>query len=289
MDNHLKQIEKVINNRKILKNDILAKSLMNQGLFEQASKFQAPITQAITKTAEDTQKVIVESSKQTPPIISQPSIQNNLNIEVLNRTVSDKPFTPVLTNEYQKILLGKFPIWRIDSFGKSLTKSGVKFILYKKEDKEYIWNISDKDANEIILTDGLNEILFNNANNKDKILPEDIKNWELIIKQAGFQGNSYKNKNFWKSVSVKPPIVEGEGINKTVGKVDHSYKKQNAVITIPSDPDQLREALILQLAATQAGNSNTFNYTNAIMKELMKQKLIKSKDYRAILKQFFHI
>jgi hypothetical protein len=51
----------------------------------------------------------------------------------------------------------------------------------------------------------------------------------------------------------------------------------------------LRHDLYLQLAANKAGNKNTFNHVNGLLKEMMKQKLIKSKDYREILKEFYHI
>ena len=46
---------------------------------------------------------------------------------------------------------------------------------------------------------------------------------------------------------------------------------------------------MLQLADTQAGNNNYFNYTNALMKEMLSQKLITSKDYRGVLRAYFHI
>jgi hypothetical protein len=33
----------------------------------------------------------------------------------------------------------------------------------------------------------------------------------------------------------------------------------------------------------------TFNYTNALIKEMLNQKLITGKDYRSILKTYFHV
>jgi hypothetical protein len=58
-------------------------------------------------------------------------------------------------------------------------------------------------------------------------------------------------------------------------------------VVIPSDPDQLKQDLILHLSAAKAGNNNTFNVINGILSEMMKQKLIKSKDYRAILHEIY--
>ena len=60
-------------------------------------------------------------------------------------------------------------------------------------------------------------------------------------------------------------------------------------ITIPSDSDQLNHDLVLQLSAAQAGNNNTFNTANALMKEMLKQKIISGKDYRRILKHVYHV
>ena len=46
---------------------------------------------------------------------------------------------------------------------------------------------------------------------------------------------------------------------------------------------------MLQLADAEAGNNNNFNYTNALMKEMLSQKLITSKDYRGVPRKYFHI
>ena len=60
-------------------------------------------------------------------------------------------------------------------------------------------------------------------------------------------------------------------------------------IPVPSNPDQLREQFILQIAAKDAGHRNTFNQTNAIMKEMLRQKLMTPKEYRNVLKHSFHV
>jgi hypothetical protein len=61
------------------------------------------------------------------------------------------------------------------------------------------------------------------------------------------------------------------------------------VIIIPEDPDELFEQLILQLQAQLAGHKNTFDHANAIMKKLLELKVLKSKDYRKILKIIYKI
>ncbi len=47
--------------------------------------------------------------------------------------------------------------------------------------------------------------------------------------------------------------------------------------------------LKLNLAATAAGNENTFSTTNAIMKAMLEKKMITGKDYREILRTYYHI
>jgi hypothetical protein len=65
------------------------------------------------------------------------------------------------------------------------------------------------------------------------------------------------------------------------------YSQMATPQTIPSDPIQLKQELLIQLTEATNGNNDTFNYTNALMKEMMKQKLISGKDYRKILKSFY--
>ena len=63
----------------------------------------------------------------------------------------------------------------------------------------------------------------------------------------------------------------------------------NKTEIIPSKREDLINELNLQLQATEAGHNNTFNYSNALMKEMLKQKIIKSRDYCEILRNYFHI
>jgi hypothetical protein len=90
-------------------------------------------------------------------------------------------------------------------------------------------------------------------------------------------------------VSVKPfdPFEDsksGEGITHTGGCVEPKHP-----IFIPSDPNKLKEQFILHLSDAQAGNKRSFNPANAIMKEMLLQKLLTPKEYRKILNIFFHV
>ncbi len=60
-------------------------------------------------------------------------------------------------------------------------------------------------------------------------------------------------------------------------------------IVIPSDSDELRAELVTQIAAMQNGHKNTFQTSNAIMHELLKQKQFTAKEYRDILKNIYRV
>ena len=168
----------------------------------------------------------------------------------------------------------EFDVWKFNS----LSKGNVgRFILFTHNNKEYIWN-KTFDQSPLLLSPGLNEILFNNAANHAIIQSEDIKRWEHLIIQAGL-GSSYKSSKIYRD-SLSHPVEEvvGEGI-KCGCKTE----------TIPSKREDLIKELHLQLQATEAGHDDTFNYSNALMREMLKQKILKSKDYRDILRNYFHI
>ena len=170
----------------------------------------------------------------------------------------------------------------------------------KRDGVDYIWQYLKPDSGGVPLTDGLEEILFNNASNMNLIKTDDVENWKYLIKSAGLS-SVYHSSGIGKKLlladvfvpktpkatrapesrgpsqaSRKPSVVEGEGLHSNI-------------ITIPTSPDALREQLILQMSALKAGHRGTFNHANALMKELMKQKKMSSKEYRDILKNIYHV
>jgi hypothetical protein len=82
---------------------------------------------------------------------------------------------------------------------------------------------------------------------------------------------------------------EGFGLSRVLESLTRGSALDLGPITIPKDPDGLREELIKQISAMEAGHGSTFNHANAIMSELLKQKLMTSKEYRDILKHIFHV
>jgi hypothetical protein len=262
----------IIKQRRILKDNLQATKLMNLGLFEQASKIQLPTTQTITKTADDTKKEL-QTIKET---IENVKSQTNESIKPLDFQSTETAYSLIKTNVKVKTIAGDLPAWQFNSRSQNLGR----IIVFEKDNKEYIWNVP-KMANAFTLTEGLKEILFNNATDENIITLDDIEKWTQLITTSGL-GHTYKRSDLFKNkiqiiknrLETMQPQKEGEGIN---------------TVLIPSDPDKLRSELVLQLAAVSAGNNNLFNKTNAILQEMLSQKLIKASGYRNILKTYFHI
>ena len=283
----LKLQEGVINQRRILKNNLQAQKLLNMGLLEQAAKIQTPTTEAIAKSSEQTQKAIMQSQAN---ILSQ--AQANISeVKPLQIPSSGKSYNLIKTSQSVKTLVGLLQFL-------SRAQNQGRIIVFEKGGEYFVWNVPEM-ANAIVLTPGLRELLFNDANDDSLISLEDIHSWTELIKSAGLghvfeRTELFKNKiriiqNRLETASTLQPIVkEGEALK--VPEAGHRRQSQAPeVITIPLHPDHLREQLILQLRATRAGNSGTFNHVNAILKEMMNQKILKAKEYRAILRNYFSL
>jgi hypothetical protein len=294
---HLSQLGKTIQARKKLKNMFQEKQLENLGLYEQAARIQEPITKTITETAEETKKElkkVLNAIEQQPlgallppqhqhavPIVTTPEdaeilsiINNETNTGLTNNTLSHintinnvKAFTIGSGSNKELFGLKNRTLVNIDSKEEYLIPSvGVAKLLFQSKPTED--DVTKDDVDEYIRF--LDQYKFTiTQNSKRKILQKFYPKTRTSIERKRSAVDSFNRVD-----ATTSNAVSGEGVK---------------VMTIPSDPNKLREALILQLADVQAGNNNNFNYTNAIMKEMLLQKLITSKDYRAILKECFHV
>jgi hypothetical protein len=64
---------------------------------------------------------------------------------------------------------------------------------------------------------------------------------------------------------------------------------EGVTVIIPSNTEELCKGLELQLQAHAAGHKGTFSKVNAILKQLLTQKIINSKDFRKILRYYYHV
>ena len=263
----LSQLQKTIQSRNKLRNMFKEKKLLDLGLYEEATKLQKPTIEAIEEIKKPVINTVISTTNNPEiemkylPLDKEQSFTNKY---ILQRTTEK---INLHGNEYRVWLLGQH-----------------FFLLVIKDNQEYILDYSLRDSLPIKLTEGLNEILFNNGNNKDIITNDDIKTWENLLKNSNIIG--YKNSTYWKQINSKPssssPIIE---------EVPDTPKKGEGIetIIIPSNPIELYNEFSKQLASCKAGNNNTFNKTNALMKEMLKQKIINGKDYRNVLREFYHI
>ena len=102
---------------------------------------------------------------------------------------------------------------------------------------------------------------------------DDLKLWNSILEEVGSNPQSFKQMRFYKNI-VNGLRKEGESISS---------------FPLPSDPEDIRKELILQLAANNAGHNKTFNHVNALLKQMLSKNMLTSKKYREILRSYFHI
>jgi hypothetical protein len=264
---HIDSLDKALQEHNKLKNSFKENKLLSLGLQQEARELQKPITDAIDRLDRVVvQKTVVNS---TP----QESIEDveDINITPLNPTSSNASYslikTPTTISNPNKNI--ELPIWKFNSSSKSNVG---KWVLFLKSDEEFIWDYK-YESQPIILSKGLKEILFNDSRDTSIINQDDITNWIELINKSGL-GSKYKNTIVYKRLSHGTSATQGDGID---------------TIIIPSDPEELCKQLELQLKAHIAGHKNTFSTVNALLKQLLTQKQIKSRDYRNILRKYYHV
>jgi hypothetical protein len=294
MRQQITQLSKTINSRNNLKNMYQAKQLMNLGLFEQAAKIQQPITNAIAESSKETkselervrnaisnqpQQLAIQSKPL--PAMSTPLIEDPDDIEILNIINNETETTPRLTNNTLTL------VNIINGVKAFIIGSGDKKILFGLKNTTLI-NIESKEEYRIPSV-GVAKLLFQSKPTENRITKEDVDEYKSFLDRYNFNiSQDSKRKIILKHYPNKTtrrkyvfPEYEGDGVNNA------SRSEQTIdTVLIPSDPNKLREALLLQLADCQAGNNNNFNHVNAIMKKLLSQKIITAKDYRKILSLF---
>ena len=300
---YLSQLGKTIQARKNLRNIFQAKQLMNLGLYEQAARIQEPITKTITETAEETKKELEKvlnaierqrAANQPPhqplvplaPSPQQPTVVAPEDAEILS-IINNETSSGLTNNTLSHInTINNVKAFTIGS-GKYKELFGLK--------NRTLVNIDSKEE-YLIPSVGVAKLLFQSKPTEDDITKDDVDEYKRFLDQYKFAiTQNSKRKILQKFYPKTRTSIEADSFNRvgatTVSGEGLSDSKQSGVkvMTIPSDPNKLREALILQLADAQAGNNNNFNYTNAILKEMLLQKLITSKEYRSILKECFHV
>jgi hypothetical protein len=264
---YLEKLKTAVKLQNEFHNSVNTNQINNMNLYQKSSEIQKPIIDKLQTTNEELVKKIEQNNVITPSsndnqitLIKQPQIFN-LEKESNNKSYSLIKTGKIINASLPNII--EFDEWKF----KSEAQSNIgRFVLLNRDGIDFIWHYK-KMEEAIELTDGLNEILFNGVNNRDIITTEDINNWKFLINSAGLSSVYHNSKLYKKLLNVNG----------------------GSIIILPSDPNELKEQLVLQIAAMKAGHKNTFNHANAIMKELMRQENMTSKEYRDILKNIYKV
>ena len=265
---YLNKLEKALKEYNQLKNELSTNKLATIGMQQQTEIAQKPVIDAIKEKNNKTISNLKETESQIFQLkpLEKESLKESYNLLKTSDTISPKGSSI------------KFPIWKINSNSKSNVG---KFIIFQDTNGvEKIWQYTSPDDAKV-LTEGLSEILFNNADDISKITDNDKEVYRTMITNSGLESAFNNKAKMYKKLfndSSQPQIEEviGDGMKKEV-------------IIIPEDPNELLEQLIIQFNAQAAGHKNTFNHANAIMKKLLELKLLKSKDYRDILRIIYKL
>ena len=302
MNNRLKEISNVLKQRKILKNNELSKMLMNIGLYQEAANIQKPTTDVITKTSENTQKELVsikkaiDDSSNSNDVGHLAALTSSTTItpeeqEVIDIISNAKPnkFSPnnctLLHLEDRALPSG--PLDHKANVSIYTIGSKTRRTFFIKDNRV----IDIKGTARIIDSKGVAKLLFENNPSDEDITKDDMDEYKEFLKAYGLSITTSSKKDienkFYPSTRRRStrlqnvPIVEeveGDGIKQPV-----------EVVTIPSDEDELRHNLVLNLTAAKSGNDNTFNTVRKKNVRKENDNWITGKKYREILKTFYHV
>jgi hypothetical protein len=263
VDNFLKTREKI-------KQNFEEENLSTLWYKEETEKLFKPITQSITESKE-----------------SQNKIEENMNILAANQG-----------KIYQKIrsaITGPSPIkvsFLIKSYlsdnSKDRSMAGYS-IRYNTQTNNFTIgnqiihfddNIMEIASKKYEATQGLMELLTRNDPSTDLCIEEDLDDYKetFINSNALYQGFDPDTKRLNTDTSEKRKLI----LIKTK-LFPHLIKKKcgklNNITFLTSDPTELINKLKLSLASKSAGNNGETNKINAILDELLRQKIISNTDY----------
>jgi hypothetical protein len=266
---YFKTLHNVNIQRQKLKNQYTTKNLMEQGLFEQAAKLQAPTVEAITKSA---QKITAPPIVSSAPITSAPFVTTPEAEAILN-VIKTAPKTARDTNGTLKSLkdMGGIPVYTLGSNNRHV------FGLIHTT----LINATTREEHDIHSV-GFAKLIFYHNPTDENITKEDIDEYKKFLGHYNFNiAQPNKRALAEKFLPRKPPQTPDQRVGEGL--------KTNTPLIIPENTDNLVNEFLLQIADTESGKNNTFNYTNALMKEMLKKKLITIKNYRNILRYWFKI
>ena len=247
LESYLEDTKRLVKARNKLESDILQDKETKIIEQEKLTELQRPTILAIENKLE--QKEIEPDYKNIPEI----DYDNDLKYRIELNPVDGLSNTVMAINS--TMIMGKHTWPTIKINGNDL--------VIRKFDKEYYLHNTNK-SKLYVFNYNLKLLLEGRG---DKNNPE-VQNYLQILKDV----NADRKSNYVKSLKNKVKIEEIEG---------------TGIKFMPDNSLMLFMELRKLLAAKKAGNTNTYNEINAILKRLLELKSITTEKYKKILNKYF--
>ena len=285
-----KLVDDFLKTRQNIKRNFEDEKLSNLGYKEETEKLFKPITQSITESKE---------------------LQNKSFDRILNRI--DENENLIATNQtkiYQKLrqipaIAGPTTI-KVSSLIKNYLSDNSKersmagySIRYNNQTNNFTIgnqiinfdnNIMEIAGKKYEATPGLMELLTKKDPNIDLCIEEDFDDYKEIIlnTNALYQNFDPESKRLNSDQSEKWKLIKNRLFPNLLKKKGGQLINQSETITfLPNDPIELINQLKLSLASKSAGNNGEDNKINAILDELLRQKIISKTEYIKIHRNIF--
>jgi hypothetical protein len=269
-------VEDFLKTRKIIKHNFEQEKQLNMGFKEETEKLFKPITESISEQNIVHKKELnVLGDKLTH---NQGKIYQKINptpaITVPKTLSVSKLIQTYLSDNYDRSNAGYSIRYNPSNNSYSIGNSPIMF-------DNNVMEIAGKKYNA---TEGLMELLTKKDPNSELCIEEDYEDYKEILEKTNaiYQGFNRESNKVNSDKSEKWKLI------KTL--FSHLFKKSGGKLNttfLPSDPKSLVDQLQLSLASYTAGNNGEYNKINAILDELVKQKILTKNDYIKIHRNVF--
>jgi hypothetical protein len=275
-------VNELLKNRSIIKKNNEKERQFNMGYREESEKLFKPITETISE------QNIVHKKELNALGDRLTSNQGKIYQKIAQIPAITGPKQIQVSQLIQKYLSDNNPKER---------SNAIYSIRYNTESNTYSIGNSfikfDNNAMEIAdkkyeATKGLMELLTKKDPDLDKCIEEDYDDYKEILlnTNAIYQNADPNTRKLASDRSEKWKLIKEQLLShlfkKTGGKLDDKN-----ITFLSSDPNSLVDQLKLSVASYNAGNNGEYNKINAILDELLKQKIITNNRYKKIHRNVF--
>jgi hypothetical protein len=285
-----KLVKDFLKTRQKIKQNFEDEKLSNLGYKEETEKLFKPITQSITESKES-------QNKSFDRILNR--IDENENLIATNQTKIYQKLRqiPAITGPTTIKVSSLIKNYLSDN-SKDRSMAGYS-IRYNNQTNNFTIgnqiinfdnNLMEIAGKKYEATRGLMELLTKKDPNVDLCIEEDFDDYKEIIlnTNALYQNFDPESKRLNSDQSEKWKLIKNRLFPNLVKKKGGMLINQSETMTfLPNDPIELINQLKLSLASKSAGNNGEYNKINAILDELLRQKIISKTDYIKIQRNIF--